>query len=194
MEKEVNSAEQDDPPVTVVVTRRVKKGCDRAFEALLRDVLARIDKYDGYLGHNVIRTELDEASQFQLIFKFDHESNLKRWEDSDERRAWLDEISGLLVEPSAYRVLCGLETWFTLEADKPMMPPPRNRMAAVTWLAVFPLATGVQYLLAPLLSDAPVVIRALILTVILVPAMTYVVMPRMTRLFRRFLFVDEAGR
>lgn len=61
-------------------------------------------------------------------------------------------------------------------------------MAIITWLAVFPLATVVFMLLNPLLGGASVVLRTLVFMMVMVSLMTYVVMPRMTRLFSFWLY------
>jgi len=40
----------------------------------------------------------------------------------------------------------------------------------------------------PVAGSVPTVVRTLVSTLVLVPLMTYVVMPRMTRLFQRWLY------
>jgi antibiotic biosynthesis monooxygenase (ABM) superfamily enzyme len=99
-------------------------------------------------------------------------------------------MSGLVAGKPVYHALTGLETWFTLPSSGPIVPPPRYKMAIVTWLAVFPLATGVFYAAAPVFTRLPPIGRSLAMSVILVPVMTYIVMPRMTRLFRNWLYPD----
>jgi hypothetical protein len=64
-------------------------------------------------------------------------------------------------------------------------------MAVVTWIAVFPLATAIFALTQPLLVGLPTVFRTLVFTLIMVMTMTYVVMPRMTRLFSFWLYPNE---
>ncbi len=61
-------------------------------------------------------------------------------------------------------------------------------MALVTWLAVFPLITTIFLALGPILNQLPFLLRSLVLTVTTVSLMTYVVMPRMTRLFAFWLY------
>jgi antibiotic biosynthesis monooxygenase (ABM) superfamily enzyme len=61
-------------------------------------------------------------------------------------------------------------------------------MALVTWLTIFPLITLVVEVLGPLLEDFSVVVRLGITTAVTVPLMTWVVMPRVTRLLRRWLY------
>ena len=94
----------------------------------------------------------------------------------------------MIHEEPKVRVLTGLETWFTLPSREGDPPPPRYRMAIVTWIAGFPLATVVFMLLNPLLDVASVVLRTLVFTMVMVSLMTYVVLPRMTRLFSFWLY------
>ena len=71
---------------------------------------------------------------------------------------------------------------------KPIVPPPRYKMATLTWVAIFPLVNIINLLLESTLNSLPPLLRSLIITAILVPLMTYVVMPRITRLFAWWLY------
>jgi antibiotic biosynthesis monooxygenase (ABM) superfamily enzyme len=72
---------------------------------------------------------------------------------------------------------------------RPSSPPaPRYKMAIITWLTVFPLAAVLLMLLNPLLAGTSVVLRTLVFTMVMVSLMTYVVVPRMTRLFSFWLY------
>jgi uncharacterized protein len=95
------------------------------------------------------------------------------------------------VHEEDVRVLTGLETWFTLPSKPGQPSPPRYKMAVVTWLAVFPLITLIFALFGPLLSQLPTLLRTLILTMVMVTLMTYVIMPRLTRLFSFWLYPDR---
>jgi antibiotic biosynthesis monooxygenase (ABM) superfamily enzyme len=64
-------------------------------------------------------------------------------------------------------------------------------MAVVTWLAVFPLITLILVLFGPLLGLLPMLLRTLVLTAVMVSLMTYVIMPRLTRLFSFWLYPDR---
>ena len=185
---EDTSGTEEDPPVTAVASRRVKSGKEQEFEEWVSGILSAAEEFPGYLGSNVIRPRDDD--EFQIVFKFDHASNLKRWEESDERHAWLRQVQPLVHEENV-RVLTGLETWFTLPSRPGEPAPPRYKMAVVTWIAVFPLATAIFAVTQPLLGGLPVVIRTLVFTLIMVTTMTYVVMPRMTRLFSFWLYPNE---
>ncbi len=180
----------DDPPVTAIASRRVKSGKEQEFEEWVSGVLGAAAEFPGYLGSNVIRPSDDDDDEFQILFKFDHASNLRRWEKSDERQAWLRRVQPLVHEENV-RVLTGLETWFTLPSRPGEPAPPRYKMAVVTWIAVFPLASAIFAITQPVLGGLPSLIRTLVFTLIMVSLMTYVVMPRMTRLFSFWLYPNE---
>ncbi len=68
--------------------------------------------------------------------------------------------------------------------------PQRYKITVVTWFGVFPTITLLLYLLGPLLDHLPLVIRTLVLSAIMVPLLTYVVMPWLTKLLHRWLFAQ----
>ena len=177
-----------DGPVSVVVTRRIKPGCERAYEELVKGIHEAIKGFDGYLGSHILRPSSPDHPEYRIIFRFDTTKHLRTWEVSAERREWLERMSGLLVGTPVYQALSGLETWFTLPGGGPIVPPPRYKMMLVTWLAVFPLLTAFNYAFQPVFQGMPIWLRVLVGTALVIPLMTYVVMPRMTRLFKAWLY------
>ena len=184
-----------DPPVTVVIARRVKPGCKKAFEKFISGITAAAMTFEGHLGANVFRPNSSADNEYRIIFKFDRASNLQTWEESECRRQWLARAESLCLEPARIRVITGLETWFTLPYPKPIVPPPRYKMATVTLLALFPAIQLAQLTIVPLLELLPLpsLLRSLIITAILVLLMTYVLMPRMTKLFSRWLYPKKTS-
>jgi hypothetical protein len=61
-------------------------------------------------------------------------------------------------------------------------------MALLTWATIFPLITLVVVLLDPLLEELSRVPRLAITTAVTVPIMTWLAMPRVTRLLRGWLY------
>ena len=187
-----NATAANDPPVTAVASRRVKSGREKEFEEWVAGITAAASEFPGYLGSNNFRPSgSDDDDEYQIVFSFDHASNLRAWQDSEERRRWNERARPLIQEEPKVRILTGLETWFTLPSKEGAPPPPRYKMATITWLAVFPLATLVFMVLDPLIGSAPVALRTLAFTLVMVTLMTYIVMPRMTRLFSFWLYPKE---
>jgi uncharacterized protein len=70
-------------------------------------------------------------------------------------------------------------------------------MALLTWITLFPLITLVVLALEPILEELTRVPRLALTTAVTVPIMTWIVMPRVTRLLHRWLYPDlitPAGR
>jgi antibiotic biosynthesis monooxygenase (ABM) superfamily enzyme len=188
--------EASEGPVTLIIRRRVKPGKETEYEAWLAGINREALKFPGHLGVNVLRPTADNApregrrSDYVVIFRFDGYDNLKRWEESDIRREWLERSQDLTEgEPEFHRVT-GLESWFTLPALT-MPAPARYKMAIVVILALFPLLLVLHLLLHPLLDGHSVVLRTLITVVLAVLVMTYALMPAMTRLFAKWLYPSD---
>ncbi len=184
---ELNKSTQDSA-VTVVISRRVKPGCEADFETFLTGVTGDCAQFPGYLGSSILRPASVDDPEYRVIFKFDQLHNLRCWERSEERQRWFAQAEALTVCPPTIQTLTGLETWFTLPGKAAIVPLPRYKMALVTWLAVFPLITFISTVLQHPLGAWPIVLRVLVITAIAVPTMTYLVMPQMTQLFAGWLY------
>jgi antibiotic biosynthesis monooxygenase (ABM) superfamily enzyme len=180
--------------VTVAISRRVRPGAEAEFERSLADIIPTAASFPGHMGTHVFRPSAPGEGDYVVVFTFDHVSNLRRWDESPERGAWAARIAPLVEGEARRRVVTGLETWFTLPGQRSITPPPRHKMAAVTWLAVYPLITAIFFFAQPLLIPLPLPIRTLVITAVMVPAMTYLIMPGMARAFRRWLYPASERR
>jgi uncharacterized protein len=174
-------------PVTTTVTRRVKPGHEAAYEQFLEGIIAAAGRFPGYLGVEIFRPE-SPGGEYRIVYRFDTAAHLRTWLDSDERTEWLARAEQHAAGPMRSRYLTGLESWFTLPDQPGVPPPPPYKMAIVTWITIFPLITGVVVVLAPLLDGFAPVPRLAITTAVTVPLMTWVVMPRVTRILRPWLY------
>lgn len=190
----MNSLNQsDDLPVTVDVLQQVKPGCEAEFEQVLSDLIEAAREFEGHLGVNVFRPTNQNNLEYRVVFKFDHLSNLKRWEDSTIRHRLLERVKQSTIGSSKLQRLTGLETWFTLSPTGAVVPPPRYKMLVVSFFAIFPLINLLNLLLQPLLRPLPSFLRSLIVTLVMLSLTTYVVMPRMTKLFSKWLYPKSKG-
>ncbi|BAU12980.1 hypothetical protein LEP3755_35160 [Leptolyngbya sp. NIES-3755] len=174
----------NDPPVTIDIIKQVKPGYESEFEQALTDLIAAAEGFDGHLGASVFRTD----SEYRIVFKFNHLTSLQQWEASAIRRKLLDRAERFTVGEGKFQVLTGLETWFTLTPQQAVIPPPRYKMLIVTCLAAFPTVNVINIVLQPWLQSVPVLLRSLLTMVLLLTLMTYVIMPRMTKLFAAWLY------
>jgi antibiotic biosynthesis monooxygenase (ABM) superfamily enzyme len=85
----------------------------------------------------------------------------------------------------------GLDFLFSEVGEKPKTPV-RWKQFLITWSAIFPLVVTLPLILLPILRWIKVpdnhLLNTLIVTGAVVSLMVYVVMPRYTKLVRRWLF------
>jgi antibiotic biosynthesis monooxygenase (ABM) superfamily enzyme len=179
-------------PVTTSVTRRVKPGHQEAYEAFLEGIIAAASRFPGYLGVEVFRPDGPD-DEYRIVYRFDGGGHLRDWLDSDEHRAWLERAEPHVIGPMRTQFLTGLESWFTLPGQPGASPPPPYKMALLTWITIFPLITGVVIVLGPLIAGIPLVPRLGITTAVTVPLMTWIVMPRITRVLRGWLYPKSSS-
>ena len=60
-------------------------------------------------------------------------------------------------------------------------PPPRHRMAVMVWLAIYPTITLLLALGGAAIAEWPLPLRTFALTVVAVPLMVFVLLPRLQR-------------
>jgi uncharacterized protein len=65
--------------------------------------------------------------------------------------------------------------------------PPRYKLAFLTWAGAYALITLILGLLGPTMASWPLPLRTLVVSVTMVVALTWLVMPRLTRLCRPWL-------
>jgi uncharacterized protein len=181
-------------PVTTTVTRRVKPGHEAFYDQFLAGINAAASRFPGHLGVDVFRPQSASAGEYRIVYRFDTGEHLRAWLDSDERAAWLERAEPHVIGPMRTRFVTGLETWFTLPDRPGIPPPPPYKMALLTWLTIFPLITLVVVALDPLLEKLDLVPRLAVTTGLTVPIMTWLVMPRITRLLRSWLYPQRPAQ
>jgi antibiotic biosynthesis monooxygenase (ABM) superfamily enzyme len=70
---------------------------------------------------------------------------------------------------------------------RPRVSPPRYKLALLTWAGAYALITLILALLGPVMASWPLALRTLLLSLTMVVALTWLVMPRLTRLFHSWL-------
>lgn len=180
---------QHPEPVTVTVARRVAPGREAAFEHWYDGIISCAGTFPGFLGAGILRPKEasgGDAGDWHVVYRFSDPVALRRWEISEQRADWLRRADEFVEETGVNRV-SGLETWFAMPG-RTAPAPPRWKMFVVTLLAIVPLVLLMNLLVLPLITGWWLVARTLVFAGTLTGLMTWVVMPRLTRLFRRFLY------
>lgn len=176
-----------DPPVTLLVTRRVRAGDETEFQAVMNGISATAGTFPGFLGKEVFRSVLPGAVDYRVAVRFRRESDLRRMQDSEEFRTWLARAEAL-AEARVVERVNGLEAWFTLPEQHPGPPPPRWKMMLASAVGIYPMISLMPLMLGPLVAHLPRWLGNLVTVAVLMPLMTWGVMPLVTRVLRPWLY------
>lgn len=175
-------------PVTVLVTRRVRPDQEEAFNSWLRELAQMATRYPGHQGVTVIPPPDTAAErEYVIVFRFDTQAHLRVWQQSDERRAMLARSASMADDPPHDRELTGMESWFATPGGQVRRSPPSWKMWLLSSVAIYPLITLLSLALVPL-AQVPLAIRFAITTPLLGALMTWLVMPRLSRLVSGWLY------
>jgi antibiotic biosynthesis monooxygenase (ABM) superfamily enzyme len=174
-----------------VVTHTVKAGAEQRYEEWTKEILNAVSRYPGYLGREVFLPTAGNR-KYTIIVRFDTDEHLKDWTESDARKEFISRAGDLLEKGDQNEVRTGIDFWFTPEGTR---PPKAWKQFLLTASAVYPLSLILPRLLAPLYRVAPALghplISALLMAALLTGLLTFVIMPRYTRLVRRWLYKES---
>jgi uncharacterized protein len=182
-------SDETDPPVTVIREIRVRPGKRAAFEELMARLIAEATRQPGHLGATVVRPDpLRPGDAHRFVYKFDRRSRLEAWHRSETRARLFAPIEALIVS-DRFDAYPGLETWFELPGAS---TPPRWKTTLMTWAIIYVLVVIVSYGLHALRFEAPIPIRALVLTGVVVPLAGFVFAPQIGRRLHGWLHAGSA--
>jgi len=171
-------------PVTVLFSRSVIPGKEQAYEDWNRTLIRLSEAQPGHVMTSVVA----DGDRYITLQRFQTHGALQRWLQSPERLSRLGELDALTEDSAEPAELSGMETWFRLPGQSGRHIP-RWKMVILTFCVIYCFVLMLNVLLLPKLADSPLVVRAAAFPLIMVPLMTYVVMPRVTRWFSRWLYV-----
>ncbi|MGW7417355.1 antibiotic biosynthesis monooxygenase [Streptomyces sp. NPDC054863] len=169
----------------LIAARTVDPGHEESFQEWARGVLAAAATLPGNLGGGLFHPADDDAPWI-VVHRFRDGEALRDWLESPQRAACFAHFEGHRHHEVARRELTGLETWFTAPGG-PAPVPPRWKMAASSALGIFPVSLLGSAYLMPHLTALPQVARTAVFAGLFSVLMTYVSMPVVTRVLRRWL-------
>lgn len=176
---------------TVVITHHVSEAQQPQYEQWLNEIGPVCKASQGLLDWHIIRPIAGLTHTYTVIIRYDTYQNLKNWIESENRKKLLSKVDKLLANKEDVHINSGLDFLFSQVGDKPKTPV-RWKQFLLTWSAIYPLVVCLPLIILPVLKWMNVpnnhLINTLIVTGVVVSLMVYVVMPRYTKLVRRWLF------
>ena len=177
--------------ITTVIRAHIKPGKEQEYQQWLHGINEDVTQFAGFQGATVLRPD-DESHQhpeYVVVVRFATYNDLRRWEHSSQFAEWQRRLEPLLIDDVAVDTLTGIETWFTLPGHTVVVPPPRYKMAVVATFGAAPFVLVVIPLLVRYLHGLlPSIGISIVILLVMSFAMTWVTMPLLTRLTRRWLY------
>jgi uncharacterized protein len=172
---------------SIVISRKVKPGCEKQYDDWLRRYLILERKIPGYVGTTIITQGSTDSVIRHIVHRFSDKASLDAWEKSDESLKQIKEADKYSTR--YYERATGLETWFTLPNLKTIVAPPQWKMAITTFIAAYCVSSLVTlfFTFSLYIRQSPYLANT-IMTTILVLSLTYFAMPILSRLLRRWLY------
>ena len=185
------SVNPGDPGATAVITHRVREDRHSDYDRWVEEIGPLCRAWPGHLDWHIIRPIPGLTSTYTVVIRFDTRAHLQAWMESPVRERLIEKVRPLLVSGDDFFISSGLDFWFAPEGARARVPA-RWRQYLVTWSAIYPLVLGVPLVVTPLLRllgfPDDHYLTTLAVTGAVVFLMVYVVMPRYTKLIRRWLF------
>ncbi|MEH0419015.1 antibiotic biosynthesis monooxygenase [Streptomyces sp. B21-083] len=179
-------------PVTVTVAYQVIPGRETEFHSWGWAVLRASAREPGFLGGGVL---VDGEAEWHVVYRFDSESTALAWENSASWAQWGARVEGLARE-TGRRSVQGSRVWFDSQADSPPAaaaptpprPPDKWKLWFVNMSAVFPPVLIFNLTILPFLGGVNPLIRTLLLCLAVTALVTWILMPRLQRFFKKWLY------
>jgi len=175
--------------ITVVVRRVVRPGRESDFEDAMRAFIAESLCFPGASDFHVVRPSTPDSREYTVVHRFIDDSARRAFVASPSYAGWMSRIRDLTESNPRIQEFSGIAGWFTLPGDAASHhAPPRLKMAIVTFLGVYPLTSLLPGAFSKALPGIHPLLVNIVTTGTIVALLTWVVMPVLTRLFRRWLF------
>jgi antibiotic biosynthesis monooxygenase (ABM) superfamily enzyme len=171
-------------PIHIAITRRVKPGCETDFQQALREFIQASFSDRGVLGAGMlVPPPNSDVREYGILRTFANEQERDAFYISPMFKAFDERVRPLTEGGPLHRQLTGLEAWFRSTQN----PPPLWKMAIATYLGVVPVIMALSLTLGPLLRSWNFILNNLVFNAFVVALLTWVVMPLITRILRRWL-------
>lgn len=177
-------------PVMTIIQVTPMKGKEQQLLAWFNDIASDAARFEGHQGSELFQTMTAGGKEWLSIFTFDTFQHLDAWLHSEIRANHLTAGAALFDEQVRRQQMVGIEFWFEYkDRPQPGLPPPRWKMALVTGLVIFVLLNTLIAWLSNGLARLHFPLWAIKLCSVglMISLMTWIVMPWVTRILRKWL-------
>ena len=178
----------DREPTTVIIERTVTTGHEDDFRELAEAITDAARQHPGFLGWGLLRNAPD-SRDWNVVYRFDTTEHLDTWESSPDRTRLLASGADFMRTVSERRIQ-ELDEWSEPPAAS-TGPPPRWKTFLMTAAVILILQLTITFGLTPVIGTWPLVARSMAVVLPVVAVMTWIVMPRLSKLLARWLYTTR---
>lgn len=175
--------------VTMAIKHHVRPESVTAYGQWLHKIVPIAGRFPGHRGVNVIHP-VNGSTEYTVTIRFDSLAHAEDWLASKARRELLQEAVAYLARDETIETITGLEFWFHPTAGQKQAK--RYKQFLLTLAVIFPLTLFVPMALHQMAHQVPALqnhyVEHFITAAVVVGLMTYLIMPRVTRLVARWLY------
>ncbi|MEZ5217550.1 MAG: antibiotic biosynthesis monooxygenase [Ilumatobacteraceae bacterium] len=171
--------------VTGVISQRIPPDRAAEFEAAMTRVSAEIAGFPGFVRSDVRAPVAGVQDDYVVVFSFETREDLDRWLSSPERRAVTAALDAIVDGDRTLNVVGGFAGWFS--GASTAAGPTRWKQALTVLAGLYPVSLLIRWILGGQLAKLPWPAATLVSNILGIIALTWIVMPRLTRALRRWL-------
>ncbi|MCJ7604919.1 MAG: hypothetical protein MUO19_02660 [Dehalococcoidales bacterium] len=173
--------------VTVVVSRTVFPDHEQEYDNWVRRLVAAASEAPGNTGVTTLIPQRGKTGLYHVVFKFKDQKSVDLWEISSARQILTSEADQF--SRSHRQAATGLETWFSIPDCPQLETPPHWKQAIVTSIGVYAVSAIIIKVLGLFNLTWNFFVENILVSVLVVGALTWAVMPFLTRvIFRKWLY------
>ena len=176
---------------TVVISHQIKEGKHKEYEEWLEEIGSLCRSSKGNMDWQIIRPIPNLTFIYTVVIRFDTIENLKDWMESNTRKILIEKAKPLFATDDKFYIKSGLDFLFLSEQGN-QKAPVRWKQYLVTWSAIFPLSIGIPLIVLPVLGALHFpenrFLNSFFISGTIVFIMVYLLMPRYTKLIRKWLY------
>jgi uncharacterized protein len=170
--------------VTAVMSQRVRPEAWDEFRRAHVEISTTMRSFEGFLSCELAEPVPGVQDDHVVVFAFDSREHLNRWFESPERQQVLELIEPLIEGDRTLNVVGGFAGWFSVDHSN---EPPRWKQAVAVLIALFPTTLILGLLQRNFAPDVAWVPALFVSNVIGIAALTWLLMPLVTRLLSDWL-------
>lgn len=177
-------SEDEEETVTAVFAHRVKPGEEADFQDFQRRIADVAQHFPGYRGNELLKPVPGLEDKWTALNRFDTAEHLDAWLASPERKRLLDEEGKRFSDFELHRISPRYGSWFSsLAPGDEASAPPAWKSALSVLVGLYPTVFLLTLGLDEAWPEADLWSSLLVGSILSVAALTWVVMPVVTRLF-----------